>query len=344
MSSDTLSDVLQGVRLSGAVFFDVRARAPWAQAAAAGSYVGPRLMPGVEHVISYHVIAEGRCWVRCKGAAPLLLEAGDVIVFPQGDAHILGSEPTCEAKPDLAGYDRVRDLTIPLAVNFGAEKGELVHVICGFLGCDVRPFNPLIATLPRVLHIRDRAGATRGWLNHFVHLALAESRERRPGAQSVLARLSELMFVETVRRHLETLPPEESGWLAGVRDEAVGRALAALHRQPARAWSVEALAREASVSRSVLADRFTALVGKPPMQYLAQWRMQLAAGLLARGAKVARVAVDVGYESEAAFSRAFKNLTGHSPGGWRERRERIGLTPHARAAPRGRSALMVATR
>jgi AraC-like DNA-binding protein len=330
VNSDTLSDVLQGVRLTGAIFFELRARAPWVEASAEGATVAPQLLPGVQHTISYHVIAEGRCWVAAEGMAPFQLEAGDIIVFPQGDAHILSSAPGLTAKPNPAIYKEVAAAaSLPLSCAFGGS-GETTHIICGFLGCDVRPFNPLIATLPRVLHIRDRAGSTRGWLNQFVHVALAESRDRRPGAQSILARLSELMFVEAVRRHLESLPAEETGWLAGVRDLAVGRALAAMHRRPADSWSLENLAREAGASRSALADRFAHLVGKPPMQYLMQWRMQLAAGLLTRGAKVTHVAFEVGYESEAAFSRAFKKLTGHSPGAWRERNDRSTLRSRAR--------------
>ena len=329
VNSDTLSDVLQGVRLTGAIFFELRARAPWVAASAEGSQVAPQIMPGAQHSISYHVIAEGRCWATLKGMPPIQLEAGDIIVFPHGDAHIIASEPGLTAQPNPAIYKAAAEApSLPMSFAFGGG-GETTLIVCGFLGCDIRPFNPLIATLPRVLHIRDRAGSTRGWLSQFVQVALAESRDQRPGAQSILARLSELMFVEAVRRHLETLSAEETGWLAGVRDPAVGRALAAIHRQPAHAWSLEDLAREAGASRSALADRFALLVGKPPMQYLTQWRMQLAAGFLARGEKVTNVAFDVGYESEAAFSRAFKKLTGQSPGTWRDRNDRS--TPRSRA-------------
>jgi AraC-like DNA-binding protein len=335
VNTDTLSDVLQGVRLTGAIFFELRARAPWVEASAEGSTVAPQLLPGVQHSISYHVIAEGRCWATVEGMAPIRLEAGDIIIFPHGDAHLLSSEPGLTAKPKMAIYQAAAAApSLPLSCAFGGT-GETTLIICGFLGCDVRPFNPLIATLPRVLHIRDRAGSTRGWLSQFVHVAVAESRDRRPGAQSILARLSELLFVEAVRRHLETLSAEETGWLAGVRDPAVGRALAAIHRRPAHPWSLENLAREAGASRSALADRFALLVGKPPMQYLTQWRMQLAAGLLTRGTKVTHVALEVGYESETAFGRAFKKLTGHSPGTWRNRNDRSPL----RSQPRGEQKL-----
>jgi len=191
------------------------------------------------------------------------------------------------------------------------------HLVCGFLGCDVRPFNPLIGALPRVLHVRDRTGVKEGWLSQFIQVALAESRAKRSGGESVLARMSELMFVEAVRRHLESLPEAHTGWLAGLRDPQIGRALALLHARPGFGWTLPGLAREVGLSRSALAERFTHLIGQPPMQYLASWRMQVAAGLLARGTKVASVALEVGYDSEAAFSRAFKKLVGRSPAAWR---------------------------
>ena len=269
VNSDTLSDVLQGIRLTGAVFFDLHASAPWASASAAGDLVAPRLMPGVQHLISYHVIADGECWAAIRGTAPLHLTAGDIVVFPHGDAHILSSAPGMKAEPRLSVYESaVARGALPLAAEIGRTGGAVTHVICGFLGCDIRPFNPLVATLPRVVHVRDRAGATRGWLSQLVHVALAESRDRRPGGHAVLARVSELLFVEAVRRHLDSLPPAATSWLAGLRDGAVGRALAALHRQPSHPWSLEELAREAGASRSTLADRFTTLVGRAPMQYL----------------------------------------------------------------------------
>jgi AraC-like DNA-binding protein len=191
--------------------------------------------------------------------------------------------------------------------------------VCGFLGCDARPFNPLLAALPRMLRVASGEGP----LRELVRIAVAESGEPRPGGEALLARLSEMMFVEAVRRHLEGLPEEATGWLAGLRDACVGRALAALHARPAHAWTLEELSREAGLSRSALHERFTRLVGQPPMQYLARWRIQLASGLLARGTgKVAAVALDVGYESEAAFSRAFKRLVGAPPATWRRQRDR----------------------
>ena len=318
MSFDPLSEVLRTVRLTGAVFFDVEAAAPWAVSAPKGCDIAARVLPGAQHLISYHVITSGSCWAGLQDEPPVRLEAGDVIVFPQGDAHRMASAPELRAAaPDLEVYTPPPGTLLPLPVREGGEGRERTHFVCGFLGCDVRPFNPLIATLPRLMHVSDR-GDSAGRLRQFIEVAVAESRERRAGGESVLARLSELMFIEVVRRQIEALPPEQTGWLAGLRDEHVGRALAAMHQSPTRPWSLEELAREAGLSRSTLAERFTFLVGQPPMQYLARWRMQVAAGLLARGAKVGAVALDVGYDSEAAFSRAFKKLVGSPPATWRD--------------------------
>jgi AraC-like DNA-binding protein len=195
----------------------------------------------------------------------------------------------------------------------GAERARLV---CGFLGCDEHPYNPLLAALPRVIHL-PAADASKGWLGTLLNMAIKESGSARAGGENVLARVSELMFVEAIRRYLEILPPTQTGWLAGLRDPVVGQALAALHGDPRQPWTVERLARLVGLSRSVFAERFTAMAGDPPMQYLALWRMQLASRLLIDGRRVSEVASSVGYESEAAFSRAFKKLVGEAPATWR---------------------------
>jgi AraC-like DNA-binding protein len=326
LSQDTLSEVLRAVRLTGAVFFDVEAGAPWVEQAPAGDVIASKVLPGVQHLISYHVVTQGGCWASLLGERAVRLEAGDVVVFPHGDAHVMSSSPGMSARPELMKYAPPAEGQLPVPVKTGGGGPERTHLVCGFLGCDVKPFNPLVAALPRLLHVRDRDGPAGGWLGRFIHLALAESRERRAGGESVLARLSELMFVEAIRRHLESLPDDQTGWLAGLRDPFVGRALAALHQRPTHEWSLAELAREAALSRSALADRFQRIVGRSPMLYLAQWRMQIAAGLLARGSKVASVAIEVGYDSEAAFSRAFKRFVGIPPATWRD-----GPTPPAEA-------------
>jgi AraC-like DNA-binding protein len=316
---DALSDVLRAVRLTGAVFFDVRASEPWVAEAPSSAAIIDRCFPEAQHLVHYHVVTDGRVWAGLgDGGASVQLEAGDVIVFPHGDAHVLGSAPGVRGTLDLARFDAVRSAPRPFAIAMGEGTATSAHFVCGFLTCDARPFNPLLSALPRVMHVR---GAQGGATEALVRFALAEGEDRRPGSDIVLGRLSELMFLDVVRRYLASLPPDRTGWLAGLQEPFVGRALAALHRDPTRDWTIESLAREVALSRSALAERFTQLVGLPPMQYLANWRMQLAANhLLAGTDSVATIADRVGYESEAAFSRAFKKVVGAPPGVWRKHR------------------------
>jgi AraC-like DNA-binding protein len=314
---DTLSEVLRAVRLSGAIFFDVHAAEPWVAETPAGRTIVGAMFPGSEHLISYHVITQGHCWASVAGEPPMQLSAGDVIVLPHGDTHVLSSKPGLRRSPDMSMYRMPADGKLPVSISVG-DQGEPTHFVCGFLGCDARPYNPLLTALPRVLRVSDEAG---GSLGSYVQFALAESKEPRMGGQGVLGRLSELMFIDVVRRYIETLPAERADWLSGLRDPFVGRALTALHRDPARDWTIESLARHVGLSRSALADRFSQFVGQPPMQYLTNWRMQLAASHLRTGVEsVAVIANRVGYDSEAAFSRAFKKAVGQPPSQWRKPR------------------------
>ena len=250
--------------------------------------------------------------------------AGDVIVFPHGDSYAMLSAPGGPAEFEHEGaLDFFRAMAagqLPFVVPEGGGGREHAKFMCGFLGCDARPFNPLLAALPRLMRVRQPAEKSDDLLDRLIGLTLAEARMRRPGGEVIRLLLSELMFVEVIRRYLETLPDNQTGWLAGLRDPGVGRALALLHNKAAHAWTLEELASEAAMSRSALAERFMRLVGQPPMQYLTQWRIQIAARLLADGAtKVGAVGLEVGYASEAAFSRAFKKIAGLSPSTWRAR-------------------------
>lgn len=317
MKADVLSDVLRAVRLTGAVYFDFELSAPWVAEAPPSSEIAARVMPGSQRVIEYHLIARGACWGHAVDQEPIRLGEGDLIVFPQGDAHVMSSAPGMRAAPDMSAFAR-RTTPLPIMYELGGGGSERARVVCGFLGCDERPFNPLLAALPRVIHLAATgSNASTGWLGTLLNIAVKESGSARAGGENVLARLSELMFVEAIRRYLEMLPPSQTGWLAGLRDPMVGQALAALHGQPAEAWTVDRLARLVGLSRSVFAERFTEMAGEPPMQYLALWRMQIASRMLIERGRVAEVAASVGYESEAAFSRAFKKLVGQSPATWR---------------------------
>ena len=319
---DALSDVLRAVRLTGAVFFDVQASEPWVAETPQGTSIVEAMFPGAEHLISYHVIMQGGCWASVTGEPPMRLSAGDVIVFPHGDSHGLSSSPGQRGAPNLELYRSSIETQRPFSLSVGEPLPDPTRFVCGFLGCDARPFNPLLKALPRVIRISGNAGEA---LGAYVEFAVAESKKQRIGSQCVLSRLSELMFVDVVRRYLETLPADRADWLAGLRDPFVGRALSIMHRSPSRDWTLHTLSREVALSRSALVERFTRFVGQPPMQYLANWRMQLAAmDLLSGTDSVVAIANRVGYESEAAFSRAFKKSVGVPPSQWRKHRAKAG--------------------
>ncbi len=325
--ADVLSDVLRAVRLTGVVYFDFELSAPWAVEAPPSREIASVVVPGAERVIEYHLVARGACWGQQIGGEPIRLAEGDLLIFPQGDGHVLSSERGLRAITDPSMFRRP-STPLPLVSELGGGGEDRARIVCCFLGLDDRPFNPLLTALPGVIHLRAAGSqAASGWVATLLNIAVHESGSARPGSENVLSRLSELMFVEAIRRHLETIPPAQVGWLAGLRDPVVGAALGLLHGQPALAWTVEQLARGCGVSRSVLAERFALMVGQPPMQYLALWRMQLASRLLTGGRAVSEVAGAVGYESEAAFSRAFKKLVGQAPGTWRRANEPAAPVP-----------------
>lgn len=318
---DVLSDVLRAVRLTGAVYFDFRARAPWVAETPETSRICAHVMPECEHLLAFHILLDGRCWAELAGErhSAVLMEAGDAVIFPRGDHHVMASEPGQRAAPDLSVYYRPMDRPLPFVWNLGGN-GEPCRLACGYLGCDARPFNPVLDALPPLLHVRAKQGERN--LNHdLIQAALQEYERPRAGGETILSKLSELMFLEALRQHLDALPKESIGWLSGLRDRHVGMALRLMHSRPAEPWTLDALAREVGLSRSAFAERFAELMGVPPMQYLGNWRLQLAARLLERqGTSIAQAAAEVGYESEAAFNRAFKRQVGVPPGSWRRSR------------------------
>jgi AraC-like DNA-binding protein len=326
MAADVLSDLLRTVRLTGATFFNVVGKDPWAVESLPREMVLPKILAGANHLIAYHAVTSGRCFATIAGGESIALEAGEVVVFTHGDAHVMASRLDMRADrvaPDA--LDAAAASQMPFVIRCGGDGPVSTNLICGYLACDARPFNPLLENLPPVIKAGDPRNSDAGWLGQFMRFAVAESAEKRAGGESVLAKLSELMFIEVVRRHLESLPPEQSGWLAGLRDPFIGKALSLMHAKPAHGWTIEDLAKQAGLSRSVLAERFTGFVGIPPMQYLAKWRMQIASELLSDGnANVATIAAEIGYESEAAFSRAFKKMMGTPPSLWR-RGVRLGV-------------------
>ena len=312
---DPLSDVLRAVRLTGAYFYMVEASHPWSVLTVEATKLRPRVHPATEHLISYHILTSGSCWGGIAGDEQVLMQPGDAIMFFHGDANLLSSVQSRAADAMTLAATPQR---YPGVVKVGGTSEPKATFVCGFLGCDLRPYNPLLSALPRRILARGIAG---DWLAEFPRQVVAESNNPRPGSETMLTRMAELMFVEVVRRHVASLSAQETGWLAGVADPVVGSALRALHDQPEHTWTLPELARTVATSRTVLVERFSELVGIPPMQYLTQWRLQLAADRLARGSeKVAAIGARVGYESEAAFSRAFKRATGQSPSAWRNAR------------------------
>ncbi|REG50387.1 AraC-like DNA-binding protein [Paraburkholderia sp. BL6669N2] len=327
---DALSDVLRLVRLGGAVYLNGDFTAPWclygqADAALCGSF-----LPPAERIVSYHLITEGGCWASLPDEpdSAIYVAAGELLVVPQGEAHLLGS--SLDIAPGPTGElleNQLRNAPGQLmALRYGGG-GDHTRLVCGFLACDDTLSNPVLSALPRIFKVDMRNDPQSAWLESSLRFAAAEAAEWRVGSAIVLARLSELLFVEAVRRCIDALPSDRKGWLAGVGDRFVGRALALMHAQPAHGWTVDELARKAGLSRSALAQRFTQLLGQPPMQYLAHWRLQIAAQELRVGTKsLAAVADQVGYESEAAFNRAFKREFGMPPAGWRRSRGEMAAT------------------
>jgi AraC-like DNA-binding protein len=313
---DAFSEVLGGVRLKGAVFFRAVFSAPWDLASPHSSEFAPLLAPGAKHLILYHFVVGGSLRATVRGGPTVDLTPGDLVVFPHGDPHDLGSGPGGAAVDEAAVMNKVasRDLR-PLALGGGGAATELV---CGYLACDPLLCGPILQGLPPMLKVHVRADGAGQWLEQSIlHLA-EEAASHHPGSDVMLAKLSEALFVDTLRRYVAGLPDHATGWLAGARDAAVGRALALLHHRPHHAWTIAELAEAVGVSRSVLVDRFTRYLGEPPMSYLTGWRLRLAAEALTTTPRaVGDIAADVGYESEAAFNRAFKRAFGLPPATFR---------------------------
>ena len=314
---DALSETLRVVRLVGAIFLHGRFSAPWCYQSPHADAAAPLLEPTAERVVIFHMITEGDCWVELADQAPVHLQAGDAVIFPQGHAHRMSSQPGLPAASG-ARLDAVLARR-PRLLAYGGG-GATCRLVCGYLACDARLARILLAGLPSLVKVSVRGSNAGAWLEASLRYALAEARSPRPGGAGVLAKLAELLFIEVLRLYMAEQGEGRSGWLAGVNDRVVGAALRALHTRPAQAWTLEALAREANTSRSVLAERFQQLVGSSPMQYLAQWRMLLATHLLARSnAPLARIAEEVGYQTDTAFSRAFRREFGAPPATWRRK-------------------------
>lgn len=316
---DALSDVLKSVRLESAVYLNAEFTAPWCIRGELGLPTVRKRLPGAEHVAFFHFLTEGGCKVRLVGSKETRdAQAGDLVLFPQEGKHLMGTDLQLEPMEGEATLNPPPTVDADLFQLRHGGGGAPTRFICGYLALSRSVFRPLFEALPPVMVIHLGDGPAAALLQELFRAGVRESAVERPGAASTLTKLADLLFVEALRRYMEGLPPGGKGWLAGVRDPQVGKALALLHGSPSKAWTVDDLAREVALSRSALADRFTSLVGEPPMQYLTRWRLALAAQTLRAGRDpVLRIAERAGYESEAAFSRAFKREFGVPPASWR---------------------------
>jgi AraC-like DNA-binding protein len=297
---DVLSDVLSTVRLQSVVFASAELPAPW------GIRAEPR-----EH-FAFHIVARGRCWLEVDGGAPVHVSAGDVVVLARGHGHTLRDALDTPARP------------LGEMLASGAFAGPArdapgsTHLVCGCFRFDDLRGDVLLSALPAVIHTHELASDAGPWLAQTVRLLAYESGGEHPGAETVVNRLSDALFVYVIRSVLARLPEGESSWLRALVEPQVGAALRLIHEDPSAPWSVATLAARVGMSRSSFAERFTRVVGESPMQYLTRWRLQKAAGLLRGGGQgIAEVASRVGYESDAAFNKAFKRSMGVTPGAYR---------------------------
>lgn len=329
---DALSAALSSVHVKAAIFVDAEFSAPWGFFSSSADEMLPRVAPEVERLVTYHFIASGSARVHIEGLADLDASGGDVIIVPHGDAHTVfnGRPKSLVNSADAIG----KIWSGQVATGRFGGGGAVTKIVCGFFGCERHAAKLFLAGLPALMKVNLRGDPSGSWIETSILHLCREAAARRPGGTALLSKMAEALFIETLRRHMDCLPPEHTGWLAGARDPVVGAALALMHRSPSRPWSLASLASEAGASRTVLAERFQRFLGEPPLTYLARWRLQLAARKLDTSRDtVLQIAAEVGYESEAAFNRAFKREFRLPPAQYRNRMGRRPDSAAARPAP-----------
>lgn len=316
---DAFSQALSSVRMTGAIFVDAVCTSPWGFSVPPMAAVAHLLAPGTEHLVGYHLVTEGEALIGLEGSPDLFIAAGDIVIFPHGDPHtVANGGPTQFTDSGQALGQWLAGDFVPLKVGAGGG-GDVTRFVCGYFGCERHAARLFLAGLPPCIKMSVRGDGAGEWLETSIRHLLNDAMSSRPGRGVLLAKMAEAIFIETLRRYMEELPPEQTGWLAGARDPVVGAALALLHRKPCYPWTVAELASEVGTSRSVLTERFDRFLGAPPLTYLARWRLQLAARKLQTTQEtVLNVAADVGYESEAGFNRAFKREFGVPPARYRK--------------------------
>ncbi len=313
---DAFSQILSAVKLNGAVFFSAEFSAPWGFSMPAASVMAARIAPEAEHLVLYHLVVEGGAVIELADGRRTELKPGDIVIFPNGEPHHMSSADATRPFPNYGITQKVlaRDLC-PLQAGGG---GEISRFVCGYMTCDPYISRSLLSGLPAVFKVNIRTDRAGQWLENSILHLVDEAASGRIGSDAMLAKLSEVLFVDTLRRYVASLPEQQTGWLTGARDPIVGKSLGLLHSRVAHPWTIADLAEQVGISRSALVDRFTRYLSEPPMAYLTRWRLELAARSLERTSRgVADIAADVGYESEAAFNRAFKRQFGRPPGRYR---------------------------
>jgi len=315
---DAFSEVLSGVRLKGAMFFSAEFSAPWRISAPHSRALASTLVPDAPHMVIYHFVVDGAALARLEHGPDVELSPGDIVVFPHGDPHQLSGGSGVSRVDSTEVFHKIatRDLS-PMQAGGG---GATTRFVCGYLTCDPLLCGPILESLPPMLKVNVRTDRSGHWLEQSILHLVEEAASNHAGSDAMLAKLSEALFVDTLRRYVTGLPEQTTGWLAGARDVVVGKSLALLHRRPSHPWTIAELAAEVGLSRSALVERFTRYLSDSPIAYLTGWRLRLAAQALTSTSKgVADIAAEVGYESEAAFNRAFKRVFGVPPAQYRRK-------------------------
>ncbi len=314
---DAFSEILSGVKLNGAVFFSAEFSAPWGFSTLPPDKAAAELAPGAAHLVLYHLVIEGGAVIELTDGQSIDLKPGDVVIFPRGDTHHMSSgKEATRPFPNYGIHAKIKSRD--LSTLHAGGGGEVSRFVCGYMTCDPHLSRPILSGLPPVFKVNIRTDPAGHWLENSILHLVEEAASGRIGSEAMLAKLSEALFVDTLRRYVAGLPEHQTGWLTGARDPIVGKSLGLLHSRIAHPWTIAGLADEVGISRSALVDRFTRYLSEPPMAYLTRWRLQLAARSLERTSRgVAEIAADVGYESEAAFNRAFKREFGQPPGRYR---------------------------
>jgi AraC-like DNA-binding protein len=313
---DVLSEVLSTVRLQGALFFNAEFSAPWCLNSSGSRGIAPYLPSNPGHIILFHFLTEGRAYAQLDDQQEVELSAGDIVILPHGDPHLIGNGSPRQPVDSFRTFQKHLADGLRL-VRYGGG-GEITRFVCGYMVCDPRLSDLFLAGLPRLVRVQVANGPSGEWIRNSIRFSVGAMEGSDAGSSLVVARLSEVLFVETLRGYINSLPENQTGWLAGARDASVGKALAFLHKEPAHPWTVPTLAHRVGLSRTRLAERFRYFLGTSPMAYLTDWRLKLGAEILESSQdSVAQIADAVGYQSEAAFNRAFKRAFGCPPAKYR---------------------------